>query len=286
MYNTKHKHRPTSTHYSSMNAGDYSNLCCTSIGVYSDICTQVTSSGEVNMWELIYHLFSFPDPSPNQHSPSPPDQGPVFLAEPPSKLSFANTGGAWVPCTAYGRPAPALEWVTEEDVVVEDVAGLLRVLPNNTLHLLPFSADHYRPDVHAAQLRCRASNSAGTILSRMLHLNAGQPLPWPLNPFLLLIFNLSFSAPLLALHLLLIFPLQLPYGVVHLIPLCWTHLHSQLTAVTHWLRSRLNSGSAASNCCFDGSGLWGQDPSTMATAQVHCAEYFVGGPILLETILH
>ena len=56
------------------------------------------------------------------------------------------------------------------------MTGLLRVLPNNSLHLLPFEADQYKPEVHNTQLRCQASNPAGTIISTAVHVKAGKTL--------------------------------------------------------------------------------------------------------------
>ena len=116
------------------------------------------------------------DPGRSRSSPEEdlPPQGPVFIAEPPSQVVFANTRGVVVPCTAYGRPAPALDWVGDGDRAVDDIPGLLRVLPNNTLHVLPFQDAEYRPDIHNAHLRCEATNQAGTIVSRRIHLKAGE----------------------------------------------------------------------------------------------------------------
>lgn len=99
--------------------------------------------------------------------------GPIFLTEPPSSLDFANTKGASVQCTAHGRPAPTLDWVKDDDSPVEDVPGILQVLPNNTLYFHPFQRSAFQTKVHASSYRCIASNSGGRISSRSMRVKAG-----------------------------------------------------------------------------------------------------------------
>ncbi|GAB0086059.1 hypothetical protein DMENIID0001_000430 [Sergentomyia squamirostris] len=43
---------------------------------------------------------------------------------------------------------------------------------NGTLYFPPFLAQYYRADVHNEIYRCRATNKAGTILSRSVHVHA------------------------------------------------------------------------------------------------------------------
>lgn len=51
---------------------------------------------------------------------------------------------------------------------------LCRQTPGNgTLYFPPFLGQYYRADVHEGIYRCRASNQAGTILSREVHIRAG-----------------------------------------------------------------------------------------------------------------
>ncbi|CAL4065084.1 unnamed protein product, partial [Meganyctiphanes norvegica] len=60
-------------------------------------------------------------------------------------------------------------WVTSDGAHLDDVPGLrsIIVMPgNSTLRLHPFSADHYRHDVHQATYRCLATNDVGTVTSR------------------------------------------------------------------------------------------------------------------------
>lgn len=99
-------------------------------------------------------------------------QGPIFLSEPPSSLVFANTHGALVPCTAYGKPAPALDWIKDDGSAVDDVPGLLKVLSNNTLQFYPFDDTSFQDDVHTQTYRCLATNIAGSVLSRPMQVKS------------------------------------------------------------------------------------------------------------------
>ncbi|KAL5020556.1 hypothetical protein ScPMuIL_003448 [Solemya velum] len=92
--------------------------------------------------------------------------GPVFISEPPNNAVFPNTEGLSVPCTAYGRPAPELEWVRADGRPVDDVEGLLHILPNNTLRFSAFESKEFTSDIHTGRYRCVAKNTAGIILSR------------------------------------------------------------------------------------------------------------------------
>lgn len=49
-----------------------------------------------------------------------------------------------------------------------------QTLGNGTLYFPPFRAEDYRKDLHSTVYRCRASNLAGTILSRDVNVRAGQ----------------------------------------------------------------------------------------------------------------
>lgn len=48
-----------------------------------------------------------------------------------------------------------------------------QIFPNGTLYFPPFAGTYYRADVHENIYRCKASNVAGTILSRDVHVSAG-----------------------------------------------------------------------------------------------------------------
>lgn len=47
-------------------------------------------------------------------------------------------------------------------------------MDNGSLVFLGFPAQDYRQDVHGAAYRCRASNSVGVVLSREMHVTAGE----------------------------------------------------------------------------------------------------------------
>ncbi|KAK2583617.1 hypothetical protein KPH14_009555 [Odynerus spinipes] len=99
-------------------------------------------------------------------------RGPSFLIEPPSRVEFSNSSGAWLDCTASGSPPPNIDWSTADGHPVNDVPSVRRVLRNGTLVLLPFPAAAYRQDVHSAAYRCVASNSVGRVLSRDVQVRA------------------------------------------------------------------------------------------------------------------
>ena len=103
-----------------------------------------------------------------------PVQGPVFISEPRSSITFLNTKGITVHCTAYGRPAPAMDWIMADGSDVTDKPGLMKVLPNNSLYFQPFSEADFNVDVHTGSYRCMASNTGGVIVSRKVTVNAGK----------------------------------------------------------------------------------------------------------------
>lgn len=55
---------------------------------------------------------------------------------------------------------------------VAAVAGLRQLPGNGTLYFPPFAGQYFRADVHDQVYRCRASNAAGTIVSRDVHVLA------------------------------------------------------------------------------------------------------------------
>lgn len=101
-------------------------------------------------------------------------RGPSIIVEPPSRVEFSNSSGAWLDCTASGSPPPNIDWSTADGLPAGDVPGVRRVLRNGTLVLLPFPPPAFRQDVHSAAYRCVASNSVGRVLSRDVQVRAGQ----------------------------------------------------------------------------------------------------------------
>ncbi|KAL0892915.1 hypothetical protein ABMA27_014593 [Loxostege sticticalis] len=95
------------------------------------------------------------------------DKRPHFAIEPPSRLLWPATRGAYAACRATGHPPPDVHWVTSEGQLVTTIPGLRHVLPDGKLVL---GARRSLLDANSggggAILRCRASNRAGTVLSR------------------------------------------------------------------------------------------------------------------------
>lgn len=50
--------------------------------------------------------------------------GPAFLQEPPSQLTFSNTTGSQVSCSAHGSPNPQVDWLVQDGQTVTAVPGL------------------------------------------------------------------------------------------------------------------------------------------------------------------
>ncbi|XP_013413706.1 Down syndrome cell adhesion molecule homolog, partial [Lingula anatina] len=100
-------------------------------------------------------------------------RGPVFIYEPThSQVAFANTKGTLLDCSAFGRPAPVLEWAKEDGSFVDNIPGVIEILHNNSLYFPPFQDGAFRADVHIASYRCMASNLVGTIISRKVKIKA------------------------------------------------------------------------------------------------------------------
>ncbi|XP_042236909.1 Down syndrome cell adhesion molecule-like protein Dscam2 [Homarus americanus] len=102
-------------------------------------------------------------------------EGPRLLQEPPPLMSFPNTRGTSLTCSATASPQPTISWMTADGARAEPVGGLRAVTGsqgNSTLTLLAFQPDQYRHDLHAATYRCLVSNSVGTVTSRPVSVNA------------------------------------------------------------------------------------------------------------------
>ncbi|CAL1264756.1 unnamed protein product [Larinioides sclopetarius] len=96
-------------------------------------------------------------------------RGPVFRMEPSSRVEFSNNSGSELRCSADGYPQPRLTWLTREGTPARDVPGLRHTRTDGTLVFAPFPRSEYRQDIHDAVYQCSASNPAGTILSREVH---------------------------------------------------------------------------------------------------------------------
>ncbi|RZF43885.1 hypothetical protein LSTR_LSTR007221, partial [Laodelphax striatellus] len=93
-------------------------------------------------------------------------QGPVFVQEPQQWVELSNASGALLACSAHGSPPPDIRWLDADDRELTHMSYLREVLHNGSLYFPPFSAENFRPDVHATTYRCLASNPSGSIISR------------------------------------------------------------------------------------------------------------------------
>ncbi|GIY84676.1 down syndrome cell adhesion molecule-like protein Dscam2 [Caerostris darwini] len=100
-------------------------------------------------------------------------KGPTFVNEPPNDVTFLNTYGTIVPCSATGHPNPTVTWRTEDGTVVVNVPGLRHVRWDGSLDFPPFAQEDFRKDVHTAVYRCVAMNNAGILGSRDVRVRAG-----------------------------------------------------------------------------------------------------------------
>lgn len=101
-------------------------------------------------------------------------QGPVFIQEPPHRVEFSNSSGGRVDCSAHGSPQPELGWSLGDGTPVVHIPDLRLVHPNGSLVFPPFPAEHYSHDIHTALYRCKARNQMGQIVSRDVHVRAGE----------------------------------------------------------------------------------------------------------------
>ncbi|XP_068242659.1 cell adhesion molecule Dscam2-like [Palaemon carinicauda] len=98
--------------------------------------------------------------------------GPRLLVTPPSDVVFSSEAGAVLGCVTEGSPPPTVTWVTREGRPLPNYSPYIDILANGSLVLRPFQPDRYRADIHAVTLRCRASNTHGTVISPPVTLQA------------------------------------------------------------------------------------------------------------------
>lgn len=96
------------------------------------------------------------------------------MIEPPDRVDFSNSSGTIIPCSAEGFPQPVITWVKQDGEILQDMTGLRYTRHDGTLVFPPFPGEEYRADVHATVYRCEASNTAGVIGTRDVHVRAGK----------------------------------------------------------------------------------------------------------------
>ncbi|GAB6021010.1 Down syndrome cell adhesion molecule-like protein 1 [Chamberlinius hualienensis] len=95
-----------------------------------------------------------------------------FGEEPPYKVDFSSTLGAKVSCVAEGDTnKPTVSWTLSDGTNIDSIPGLREIHPSGNLIFKPFRPENYRLDVHSAIYRCVATNSAGQLISREVHVN-------------------------------------------------------------------------------------------------------------------
>uniref|UniRef100_T1JD50 Down syndrome cell adhesion molecule n=1 Tax=Strigamia maritima TaxID=126957 RepID=T1JD50_STRMM len=103
--------------------------------------------------------------------------------EPPNNVDFSNTTGVTIECLATGDPLPHITWESSTGTSIGSLDGVREVLPNGDLVFPPFKAEEFRQDAHAAVYRCAATNAAGTVLSRDVHVRAVVPQPYDIQVY-------------------------------------------------------------------------------------------------------
>lgn len=99
--------------------------------------------------------------------------GPMFTSGFACEIIFLNTKGVVVPCSAFGRPAPEIDWMWSSGREVDRVPGLLEMLPNGSLYFQPFRDQLFNDKIHSGRVRCRAKNAIGVIISTEVYIKAG-----------------------------------------------------------------------------------------------------------------
>ncbi|KAL1430485.1 hypothetical protein MTO96_014928 [Rhipicephalus appendiculatus] len=95
--------------------------------------------------------------------------GPRLVLEPQSVVRFSSETGAVLPCSAEGRPVPAVTWEMSDGSPASDISGLRETRPDGSLVLRSFGPSLFRPEIHSATYRCVASNALGLVKSRLVH---------------------------------------------------------------------------------------------------------------------
>lgn len=141
------------------------------------ICTLLLIPPIHFKYSLIHFFISSFPGTPLAYAASQPDadqKGPIFLNEPINRIDFSNSTGAEIECKASGNPMPEIIWIRSDGTAVGDVPGLRQISSDGKLVFPPFRAEDYRQEVHAQVYACLARNQFGTIISRDVHVRAGE----------------------------------------------------------------------------------------------------------------
>lgn len=100
--------------------------------------------------------------------------GPTFTSRFSKKVTYLNTEGVVVPCSAYGNPFPRIEWIESNGTQISRADGALEVLSNGSIRFHAFRDEYFRIRIHSRRLRCRAQNQVGSIISEEIHVRPGK----------------------------------------------------------------------------------------------------------------
>lgn len=112
-----------------------------------------------------------------------PGTGPVFIMEPTSKVDITSRSkGVVINCLVHGDPEPAVSWHYKDGKPIndrsEDPGRIFRVLANNSLHVkMHYDSDSNRQQedaIQASEIKCKAANKFGTIVSAPVQINGGR----------------------------------------------------------------------------------------------------------------
>ncbi|XP_022243949.1 Down syndrome cell adhesion molecule-like protein Dscam2 isoform X2 [Limulus polyphemus] len=120
----------------------------------------------MTIWLLLFSRLQTGDATFSEYS------APTISFEPPSSVTFLNSSGMSLRCSATGNPNPDIYWVLTDGTEAIDVPGLRISLSNGTLVFPPFRSESFRQDIHSLAYRCVASNSLGKVGSRDIQVKA------------------------------------------------------------------------------------------------------------------
>ena len=102
--------------------------------------------------------------------------GPTFTSPFSKKVTYLNTEGVVIPCSAYGNPFPRIEWIDSNGTRISSSDEALDVFSNGSIRFQAFRDENFRVRIHSRRLRCRAQNPVGSIISEEILVRPGNSL--------------------------------------------------------------------------------------------------------------
>lgn len=96
-----------------------------------------------------------------------------FLEE-PADTQFAHTRSAILNCKVEDRPKATITWQIARTgyPINKNITGVRHILPNGSLYFPAFAVEKFTASVHNTDYQCNATNSVGTLISRIAKLRA------------------------------------------------------------------------------------------------------------------